>query len=277
MEFPAPFEVRLLILEPHDRDHDPYLTLADMLHVERAPGVGEPEVQELPPALPLGVGAQHLPGPALRVVHVGVGRQFEHLLEPQQRDLPVGTLANQERQLTVATDTRTEHLELRLGAGAKRRFGLAQRRVGLVDRGLGNLHETLGERHVVVRLRELEEELRARLKNKMVRGAEHHAIIAPMPLSGMPLRNMLLELLDHAVEGPPQEGWARVVEDKINPAFREILHKFTAIGSQANSLGEKQRHNLAVDVERILWRFNAEELADEITLDYLAEIGRAHV
>lgn len=116
----------------------------------------------------------------------------------------------------------------------------------------------------------MEEELRARLKNKMVRGAEHHAIIAPMPLSGMPLRNMLLELLDHAAESPPQEGWAHVVEDKINPAFRKILHKFTAIGSQANSLGEKQRHNLAVDVERILWRFNAEELANEITLDYLA-------
>ncbi len=41
-------------------------------------------------------------------------------------------------------------------------------------------------------------------------------------------------------------------------------------GGGSNSFGEKQRHNLAVDVERILWRFNVDELADEITLDYLA-------
>lgn len=44
MDFPSDDEVRLLVLEPHDNRNDPYSTLAEILGVERTPGldVGKP-------------------------------------------------------------------------------------------------------------------------------------------------------------------------------------------------------------------------------------------
>jgi hypothetical protein len=38
MDFPAPRELRILLLAPHTKDSDPYGVIAEALGVERAPG-----------------------------------------------------------------------------------------------------------------------------------------------------------------------------------------------------------------------------------------------
>src|SRR5439155_4013635 len=90
-----------------------------------------------------------------------VQRKIEKLLQSEVCDLAIASPLNQQWPLIVARDLRAQELELRDVPDVFRELRLLENILGLIERSLGNRDEAVCERRVVVRLRYVENDLRA--------------------------------------------------------------------------------------------------------------------
>ena len=93
------------------------------------------------------------------------------LLEAEVREVARRLRLKQRWNLIVARHAGAQQIELRLIADLSRERGLTQRLLGLHERRVGDVDEPIGERRVVIRLRDVELELRALRRELDVRGA----------------------------------------------------------------------------------------------------------
>ncbi len=87
--------------------------------------------------------------------------------------------------MVVTRDSRAKHFELGLRARVKPGLSLLQRRAGLLERGRGNGHQSIAEHGVVIRLRDLVQQLptggRQRVTRRLVAQRSHLLLRANAP------------------------------------------------------------------------------------------------